>query len=110
MLPKQNRLTVAAFNRFFKRGKRHHGQYMTLIYTPDEHFSGAVVVGKKVYKRAVDRNRLRRQLYPVLQLWHTQHAATGAFQCLLKPTANTQTADVLRTELQSLLAQATKRG
>lgn len=62
MLKKQHRLTVAEFDQYFKAGRRFHGEYLQLIYTATESFHGAVVVGKKVYKNAVDRNRLRRRL------------------------------------------------
>jgi ribonuclease P protein component len=108
MLPKRHRLTTAAFNRFFKRGRRFHGTYLTLVYTPDDTFAGAVVVGKKVYRRAVDRNRLRRQLYPTLAAFKDTQAATGIFQCLVKPAAASVPVAAVRAELAALLAQAHK--
>lgn len=108
MLPKRARLTVAAFNQFFKRGRRLHGTYLTVVYTPHQAFAGSVVVGKKVYKRAVDRNRLRRQLYPVLQALRKDIHTTGVYQCLVKPSAATVAVPVVQAELRQLLAEATK--
>ncbi|SRR6056297_506204 len=108
MLAKSKRLTVAAFNRFFKQGRRYHGTFLTLVYTPHDSFYGAVVVGKKVYRRAVDRNRLRRQLYATLTTYQDDTHLTGIFQCLVKPAAATATVSVVRDELATLLAEATK--
>ena len=108
MLPKRSRLTVAAFNQFFKRGQRSHGTYCTLVYTPHPQFRGAVVVGKKVYRRAVDRNRLRRQLYPVLATYAERTGAVGVYQCLVKPAAAQVPVALVREELASLLAATAK--
>lgn len=108
MLAKTQRLTVAAFNQFFKRGRRTHGTYVTLVHTPHPAFKGAVVVGKKVYKHAVDRNRLRRQLYPVLARFNAETGATGVYQCLVKPAAAKVNVDVVRAEFRELLAATTK--
>jgi ribonuclease P protein component len=66
MLRKTQRLTKEEFDRCFAAGKRIHSPIAQLIYTPSERFHGAAVVGKKVYKRAVDRNTLRRRLYAIL--------------------------------------------
>ncbi|OIP77873.1 MAG: hypothetical protein AUK16_01060 [Parcubacteria group bacterium CG2_30_44_11] len=63
MLKKQHRLTTAGFNEVFKVGRRLHTPYFQLIYIPSGDFHTAVVVGKKVSKTAVGRNRLRRQVY-----------------------------------------------
>jgi ribonuclease P protein component len=108
MLAKRHRLTVAAFNQYFKTGRKYHGQYVTLVYSPAPTFHGAVVVGKKVYRRAVDRNRLRRQLYPVLRSDALAHGRTGVFQCLVKPTAAGASADMVRADLRALLARVAK--
>ncbi len=63
MLKKKERLTRKEFDRFFSIGKRLHSPYLQLIYAENDTFHGAVVVGKKVAKKAVDRNTLRRRLY-----------------------------------------------
>ena len=66
MLKKKERLTKAMFDRSFSLGRRTHSPTLQLIVDPTKDFHGAVVVGKKVFKSAVKRNRLRRQLYAVL--------------------------------------------
>ena len=104
-MKKSQRLTVAQFDAYFKTGRRHHGTYIQLVHSPTDTFHGAVVVGKKVYKTAVARNRLRRQLYAVLFSAMTKDELSGVFQVLVKPAAKTVAVDVVREELRALLAQ-----
>jgi ribonuclease P protein component len=66
MLTKKERLTRAQFDRSFSIGKRIHTPHMQIIIAESDSFHGAVVVPKKVYKKAVDRNSVRRKLYAVL--------------------------------------------
>lgn len=64
MLAKTQRLTTFFFDRIFKRSKRFKAFPFLFLYSPakgPQRF--AVSVGKKHMKNAVDRNRLRRQLY-----------------------------------------------
>ncbi len=85
MLAKKQRLTTKEFDVVFKSGKRVHSPTMQLIYTPGDTFHGAAVVGKKVYKRAVDRNRLRRRLYGVLYRHQKQQGYAGTYILVAKP-------------------------
>lgn len=85
MLKKRERLTTAAFNRSFSSGRRYHSPVLTIIYDATPTFHGAAVVGKKVYKTAVARNRLRRQLYGALYRWQQQSGAIGTFIIIAKP-------------------------
>ena len=66
MLKKKERLSRKEFDRSFAHGKRIHSPFVQLIYEKSEAFHGSVVVGKKIAKRAVDRNKLRRRIYGVL--------------------------------------------
>lgn len=103
MLPKKERLTKVAFDRSFSLGKRYHSPHFQLIVTSSTQFHGAVVVGKKVYKRAVDRNRLRRQLYATVYRWHKAHPLySNTYLVITKPSAKTASAATLRAELQTL--------
>lgn len=63
MLKKTQRLRTAGFNEVFAVGKRLHTPYFQIIFVRSTDFHCAVVVGKKVHKTAVARNRLRRQMY-----------------------------------------------
>jgi ribonuclease P protein component len=66
MLPKRERLTRTQFDHFFAVGKRLHSPLVQVIYTESPEPHGSAVVGKKVAKRAVDRNTLRRRMYALL--------------------------------------------
>ncbi|OGG85576.1 ribonuclease P protein component [Candidatus Kaiserbacteria bacterium RIFOXYB1_FULL_46_14] len=103
MLKKKERLTKKEFDRFFSSGRRFHSPLFTLIYNKEEAFHGAVVVGKKVFKRAVDRNRLRRRLYNILYRLSREVGLNGVYIILTKPTAGKASFDELKAELQKLI-------
>ena len=105
MLAKKNRLTKAQFDRFFSSGKRIHSPLLQLIYTPHQQFHGAVVVGKKVSKKAVRRNQLRRRVYGHLYRWHTQTETTGVYIVILKPAANQATRKEVVGALENVLTK-----
>lgn len=110
MLPKKKRLTTEAFNRFFAAGKRFHGTYLQVIHTPFPEFHGAVVVGKKVYKTAVGRNRLRRQLYAALYRLHASGELGGVYIVITKPQAKNVKAATLIEELRDLIGRTSPGG
>ena len=85
MLKKSHRLTRAAFMDCFTRGKRTHSQYSTGISSPADVFMCAVVVGKKVSKKAVTRNKLRRSAYGVIERLVKECSMTGRYIFILKP-------------------------
>jgi ribonuclease P protein component len=66
MLKKADRLGRVDFDTFFKKGRRFHSEYATLVYSPHSTFHASVVIGKKVHKQAVIRNTLRRRIYAQL--------------------------------------------
>lgn len=66
MLKKNQRLRTASFNEVFRLGQRLHAAHFQVIYLKSADFHASVVVGKKVHKTAVARNRLRRQVYGAL--------------------------------------------
>jgi ribonuclease P protein component len=108
MLKKNERLTKKQFDRFFSSGKRVHSPAFTLLYTPEETFHGAVVVGKKVYKKAVDRNHLRRRLYNALYKEVKDTEATGVFIILTKSEAIGLDFKELRQSIGSVLKTVLK--
>ncbi len=104
MLPQKERLTRDQFNRSFSVGKRMNLPYLQLIVdTTSESFHGSIVVSKKVYKKAVERNRLRRQLYSVLSTFHKNTKNTSIYIIITKPTIKTILPFKFREELKELL-------
>lgn len=103
MLKKRQRLSKRQFDEIFRSGKRYHSPLFQLIYTDQTGFSGAVVVGKKVHKRAVDRNRLRRRVYNILYRLSKDKGLTGTYIIITKPTAAPAGFNDLKTAVEQLL-------
>ena len=108
MLKKRDRLTKKQFDHFFKVGKRHHSPHLQLIFSPYESFHGAAVAGKKVYKRAVDRNKIRRQLYSVLYQERKRHDLKNIYIVIAKPSAKDTDYQILKQEVVDLVGLTTK--
>jgi len=88
MLKKANRLSRTQFSKYFRLGKRHHFEHLTIIYSPTPTFGCAVVVGKKVAKGAVRRNTLKRRLLARIAQLQKESAVTGVFIIIIKPSFN----------------------
>jgi ribonuclease P protein component len=110
MLAKTHRLTRAEFSAVFARPhKRQHTAEYSLYCTTSLDFKVAVVVGKKVAKEAVVRNRLRREVYGALQhQFRSTPEITGAYLIILKPPYGKHTKSERQTIIKSLLAQITR--
>lgn len=103
MLNKKERLTKKEFDRFFASGRRYHSPLFTLVHVETDTFNGAVVVGKKVFKRAVDRNRLRRRVYNILYRLSREKDLKSVYIILTKPAAAEASFPELKEALQKLI-------
>jgi ribonuclease P protein component len=103
MLAKKERLNRDEFSRFFATGKRYTTEYFQVIYSPYSRFHGSVVVGKKVFKHAVRRNRLRRQIYALLYQERSRRGG-GVYIIVVKPPSGTLTKKTLRPAIEKVLA------
>ncbi len=103
MLKKKERLTKKEFDRFFASGRRLHFPLFTTIFSPAPDFHAIVVVGKKVYKSAVDRNRLRRRLYNILYRLSRENELKGVYIVLTKPTAAKANFAALKAEMEKMI-------
>lgn len=110
MVATQNRIPRALFPTYFASGKRFHGEHVTVVYTKAADFRASVVVSKKVAKNAVDRNRLRRRAYGVVERFGKAHAVGGTYIILYKTGALKVARLVLQSQLEALLAQIEKAG
>lgn len=96
---------------FLASGRRYHSSSLTITFTPGVIIRVAAVVGKKVAKKAVDRNRIRRRLYATLArtlVSDTLQCATGTYIMVAKPGALKVARLALQTEQVALLAQIGK--
>lgn len=107
MFKKAERLQVAEFDTYFKTGRRHHTPHATFIIAPADEKKVSVVVGKKVSKKAVKRNLLRRRVYAQLrqELPETFH---GACIVLIKPSFATLPRKTAQAYITSVVAELGK--
>ena len=108
MVASQNRISRAHFPTYFASGKRFHGEFFTVVYTKSTDFRVSVVVSKKVAKNAVDRNRLHRRAYGVVERLNKEQSLVGVYIILYKSGALKAARVALQTQLEALLAQITK--
>lgn len=108
MLPKTARLSRTSFTAAFAAGRRFHSPIGTAIFVPGPTFHGAVVVSKKVSKKAVTRNRLRRQVYGQLSTELKQKDVVGTVIVLLKPAAAQETDRARIVAIKQLIEQVRK--
>lgn len=105
MFTAKQRLSRTAFTQYFKVGRRFQMPALTLVYSPAALFGVSTVVGKKVSKLAVGRNRIRRRLYAAMRRsFDVTSITTGVYIVIAKPTAATYTREALANELTILLA------
>lgn len=111
MFKKSARLSRSEFMSFLSSGKRYHSSSLTITFTPGQTVRAAAVVGKKVAKQAVDRNRIRRRLYATLLRSVRDVSApcpTGTYIMVAKPGALLVSRLAFQTEQIALLAQIGK--
>jgi ribonuclease P protein component len=108
MLVKTQRLTRHQFQDFFSSGKRFRSVALTVVYTPYPTFHAAVVVGKKISKSAVVRNRYRRRIYEQLRVLARKHNLTGVFIMLTSPQIRTLSRTALRDTIVDVVGRTQK--
>ncbi len=68
MLARKYRFTTRLFDRVFRRSRRIRIDGWTFLVSQSRGVPRfAVVVGKKISKSAVERNKIRRQIYPIFE-------------------------------------------
>ncbi len=108
MFKKSERLSRSEFTYFFGVGKRLHFPYFTLIQYPYAGRKVAVVVGKKVAKSAVQRNRFKRRINATLYKELTKEHHSGILIVLVKPPYRTITRKQADAEVRKAIAQVIK--
>lgn len=108
MLKKSERLDRSSFTNYFKKGKKVNGAYTTIVTHPSPTFLASVVVGKKVSKKAVTRNLIRRRLYGILELYRQKQKFTGVYIIIAKPEINKLTKKAFATTLHEEVGRVLK--
>ncbi len=102
MFKKSKRLTQEEFKDYFKIGQKTNSPNFTLVYYDKPIFKCSAVVGKKVFKLAILRNRLRRRIYAAIPT-----LLSGVYIVVAKPTAKTLSRLEVKDEVTKLLARVT---
>ncbi len=108
MLAKHQRVPRPEFTQTFARGVRRHTPLFTLVVEPGHTNKAAVVVSKKVAKKAHDRNRIRRRLYAVLAPLLNSGTNVGTVLVLTKPAIATLTKAEFFTRVPAQIAESLK--
>lgn len=103
MFKKRDRMTASEFSTFYADARPYHGTYLTLRTTASDALRVAAVAPKKLYRRAVDRNRVRRRLYALLR--ECVPDESRAYIVVAKDGVLTASTDELREDLTSLLGR-----
>ena len=104
MLPKKERLKAGEFSTYSRANVKKKSPHLFLEYTHNKTFKASVVVSKKVSKKAVNRNRIRRVLYSILAQ-NQPMLPTGVYIVRVKANASDTSVLYLKKELRRLLGQ-----
>lgn len=103
MLSKQNRIPRKDFKYLLEQKRYFNSPNFTLRFAKRENKSPqfSVSVSKKVSKKAVDRNRVRRRVYSVLR---SVQAPEGMYFFIAKPSSINLKGEKLRMEIVKLIS------
>jgi len=107
-------LQAGQFNAVFANLKRLHGKFFSLhlLVNGVEHHRLGLAVSRKVSKRAVDRNRIKRQVRDAFRHFQVRESAGKEkgrkldMVIVAKPAAAEADAQQLRQELEKMWAKA----
>ncbi|GEM_PF-2599090 len=90
MLSKSKKLNAREHLQVLKKGKRFHREQLALIYkeTGGDVTRCAVGISKKVYRKAIDRNKIRRKLFEFLHKTYPQFRLGFDFVLLVQHKIN----------------------
>ncbi|MCF7917680.1 ribonuclease P protein component [Candidatus Gracilibacteria bacterium] len=104
MIPKRLRFTTRLFDKAFRRSQRIGMGMFSFLVSDDSRTSHmSVVVGKKISKSAVTRNRLRRQMYEILRTDLAPKIKNKNIICLYKGPEKLQNGAEFKSVIQRLL-------
>ena len=108
-LPREHRLRRRGdYLHCYRRGRRKGGRYATLFFVPNPlpHPRLGITASRKVAKRAVDRQRLKRRVREIYRRWeHRSQLPPVDLVVNLKPDAKAAGFDELRSALERQLSK-----
>ncbi len=103
MLPKNKRVTKDTFQTIMEKGSILHGSFFMFRYIKDSIPSYAFIAPKKIAKRAVLRNSLRRKGYNILRFYNLK-LGSGLF-FYKKEALNAHTLDI-KNDIENILKRS----
>src|SRR5216683_1196978 len=104
MLKKIDRLTSEEIETL-SEGKSVFGTLISMRYVPARSLKFSVSASKKVFKTAVERNRVRRRVYDAIDMAGFKSAKPASIMLMPKKECVDVNAKSLRAEVNALLAR-----
>lgn len=111
MLAKQYKLTKADnIKGILNKGKQYASQHFVVKAqeTEEEHSRFSIVISNKISKKAVIRNRLRRQLFEIIRLHRQETSLEKPHKIVILPRVRALTLDYNRLETELIRTFAAK--
>lgn len=103
MFPKGKRVTTTLFKKLFGlQSPITHGDFLYVKYTPHEDVAVSVVIPKKIYKNAVDRNTAKRRIVPLIK---ESDIKPGIHVFFLKKKIDDVSSQEILKDIQTLISQ-----
>lgn len=96
------------FDDIYARHKRYPGRYFNLLVSDDDKQQTcllAIIISKRVDKRAVVRNKLKRRVRAFLREWEHNLPLQKKMLIIAKPEAARADWEGIRTDLEDILSR-----
>ena len=103
MLSKQNKLNSFDLKELKKAGKRVHSTLFSITYLPADISKYSINIPKKLYKKAILRNKAKRRTFAVIK--DLNNRKKGHFSLFLKVDIEKISYLNLKADLESVLCQ-----
>jgi len=106
MISQKYRIPKAKIDYLLKKGEEIHSSLFIIRHAPNEqdNFRYSVIVSKKLEPKAVDRTKLRRQLYEAIRLYEKESSKDNYQDLVIIPKKR-----ILSSTYQELEAQLSKQ-
>ena len=109
MLPRSQRLSVAYFNQVMEKGRVTHSPLFLLRFLKTDSAGQtriAAVAPQKIFKKAVQRNKLRRQMYEAVRPLYADVRPQLHVVIFAKAIAATADQATLKKEIKDIFVKA----
>ena len=101
-MPSKNKLSREEISRTLSKGRRFHGQFVSVSFVPAAHFKCTAIVAKSVLKLAHDRALIKRRLREILR---RSKPDQGSFVVTAKKACAAASFEELARDIEKVLTQ-----